>query len=158
MHCWEIEIRLLAVLVFDEGKQRHFCDWERREPNTSNVTHTATINLSFVISLATTYKPVALNPHQLTDTNVDKYAQKERQQKPLSHYFPTKGHDTLEGRTERRREHRKRAAGAKQLKTVRLLLSLEQTFCSLLWSDIHLKLLNNLAAPPLPTGQLQHHH
>lgn len=56
-------------LVLDEGKQRHLCDWERREPKTSSVTHTATITLSFVISLVTTYKPMALNHHHMTETN-----------------------------------------------------------------------------------------
>lgn len=79
----------MAVLIFDEGKQRHFGDWEGREPNTSKVTHTATINLSFAISPAVTYKPVALNHNQLSEANADdRYVQKERQQKatytPLS--------------------------------------------------------------------------
>lgn len=77
------------MLIFDEGKQRHFGDWEGREPNTSKVTHTATINLSFAISPAVTYKPVALNHNQLSEANADdRYVQKERQQKatytPLS--------------------------------------------------------------------------
>lgn len=88
MHCWEIEIRLLAALVFDEGKQRHLGDWEGRKPNTSKVTHSVTINLSFTISPAMTHKPVALNHHQLTEANaVDKYVQKERQQKATHTLF-----------------------------------------------------------------------
>lgn len=82
LHCLETEIRLLAALVFDEGKQRHLGDWRGREPNASNVTHTVTINLSFANPHAMTYKPVSLNNYQLTEANADdKYAQKERQQK-----------------------------------------------------------------------------
>lgn len=50
LHCWEIEIRLLAALVFDEGKQRHLGYCEGREPNTSTVTHTLTMKLPFAIS------------------------------------------------------------------------------------------------------------
>lgn len=53
------------------GKRRHLGDCEGREPNTSNVTQTATINLPFAISPATTHKPVALNHHQLTEANAD---------------------------------------------------------------------------------------
>lgn len=37
--------------------------------------------MSFVISLATAYKLVALKYHQLTEANADRYAQKEWQQK-----------------------------------------------------------------------------
>lgn len=61
----------MAALVFDEGKQRHLGDWEGREPNTSNVTHTVTINMSFAISTAMTNKPVALNRQQLTEAYAD---------------------------------------------------------------------------------------
>lgn len=60
LQCWEIEIRLLAALVFDEGKQRHLGDWEIREPNTSNATRTVTINLSLASFPAMTYKPEAI--------------------------------------------------------------------------------------------------
>lgn len=52
------------------GKRRHLGDCEGREPNTSNDTQTAIINLPFAIYPATTYKP-ALNHHQLTEAKVD---------------------------------------------------------------------------------------
>lgn len=53
-----------------------------REPNTFNVTHTATIKLSCAIFTAMANKPVALNHHQLTEANADdRYAQEEKHQK-----------------------------------------------------------------------------
>ena len=90
MHCWETEIRLLAAGVFEEGKQRHLGDWKGREANTSNVTHTATINLFSAIYPAVTHKPVALNHRQLTEANSDdKYACAKRE--------ATKGHSYTTG-------------------------------------------------------------
>lgn len=75
---------------------------------------------------------------------------KKGNKRPLIQDLPTKEHDTLEERSEEKREKRE-AAGVKQLKAVKLL-ALVQTLSGLLWSEIHLRLLNRAdhTAPPPP--------
>lgn len=146
-HCWETEIRLLAAWRFEEGKQRHAGDWERWELNTSNVTHTASINLSSTISAALPYKPVALNHHAQTEAKADdKCVQKEGLQKDIL-------------RTKFRVEKER---------TQQVWRNLQES--NFLWQKYRHSpvscgqrstwgLLNRVlhAEPPLPAGQLQHH-